>query len=488
MDKIKHQLNLFIIPFSFETNGNFDKIVEKIDDMKMEKEVHQSNNRSVWLPIQHNSEDRFFGHINQLVPNDGKVYESTIGKLWGLNQLAWDLYGLPKNKNNNVVLHTSKKKEIVLKITDVQLYLFETGVGFLIYDIYYPSISHMEDLVLANYYVKRLKNFGGQMHLLKHANDKSTYEMNSNFANITAGLLNPLVVTSYFEKDNLEPKNALVFNTSILDKSFSESDGYITKLQRFLFETRRVFKESYQPSQSEYDIEKNEEIYKPFNNSYWGIALEGACNIVLHTGDEITNNFFSESYIMNVKLNYFYMYIIALHQRYALLHLSVQAAEIPRDMDTLIESNSSIETITKLREEIAYFDLRSSFLQVSHITHQNKVYEYIYRVLHIGDLHRKLQSEVESIASLLDIRKAAVEKKSLERREERRRKNDNFYVTITSIFVVISTLSSIWSLYTDWWNEESAPEAFVISSIAIVIAALLGIKYKLSDKDEPQKE
>jgi hypothetical protein len=501
MDIINHQLNLFIIPFVFKAETEFDEVANSIEQMKIQKDLKEGADPSIWQPIQHNSDDRFFGHINQLVPTDGENYESTIGKLWGLNPLARDSYKLPKNQNQTVLFQTSKKKEIQLKILDVQLYLFETGIGFLIYEINYPKINNIDELVLANYLVKRFKNFGGKMQLLKAKEDTSEYEIKANLSDITIELLKPLNVTSYFEKDanfkkdpslekaKLAPNNALVFSTAILDKAFSTSTDYITRLKRYLFESRRVFKESYQPDESEFDLDKNDEIYKPFENSIWGISLEGASNIVFHTDNEDTNKFFSSSYIKNVKHNYFYMYILALHQRYALLNLSVQAAEIPRKIEKLIESAEEYATITKLREEIAYFDLRSSFLHVSHITHQDKVYQTMFRTLHIGDLHRKLQSEVESIASLLDIRKSAIEKTVEKHKEDRRRKNERFYVIASTIFVVISTLSSLWALFKDWWISSWAPTLFKISAIVIPIVAIIAVVYKLSDKYEtPNKK
>ena len=70
----------------------------------------------------------------------------------------------------------------------------------------------------------------------------------------------------------------------------------------------------------EFDLENNPNVLRFFENSYWGISTEGLNNIVYLVDDNTTNEFMTTGYQKNLQNSYYYIYILALHQRFALLN------------------------------------------------------------------------------------------------------------------------------------------------------------------------
>lgn len=200
---------------------------------------------------------------------------------------------------------------------------------------------------------------------------------------------------------------------------------------------RRSFKGSYKPAVNEYDLNHHAEVYHPFENSYWGVSLEGMANLTHLTKDSKTNRFFLGNYYGNLERSYSYLYLLALHQRYALLNTTIQAAQLPNTMNAYLQSDDpkAKEQLQMLKEKMVFFTLRSSHRQVSSSTHQSKLYEIMRSVFKIEELMNELHFKLDTILHITSMQNDILQKARLEQEEEERimmRKSNELKINIRS--------------------------------------------------------
>lgn len=491
-------------------------------------------------------------HVSNLIAsNQEEITNGTIGRYFELKKEARKKYYLPVNSSQNFYLMNEKNEEVTnFKITKVSLYLFETQIGFLVYDVKHNS-PDLEKIILTNYYLKHLNHLF-RSHLYNQAeffsyfkkNAKPIDELTKNFrtlSEISGNILNELQIITYFTNSQNGPETAIVYNFMLLDKMFTREPEWENKLKLALYKLRKGYKDSYQPPPMEFDTDHNPQIIQLFKNSYWGVSLEGLTNLVYLTDNQVTNDFFTSNYTGNLEISYFYIYILALHQRYAFLALNVEASEISKgENETNIDDNAAETKILKLRKDINFLILRGFFKHVSSVTHQQTLYEAIAKNLSLEELKLDLHSEMEALASLAEMQAAkrerekdredlkfkeeeredrrareALEQKRLEQEREERRawelleqkrleqekedrrdrereedekkeRNADRFLIVSTIFVVISAITGSWSILLDFFVRSKlppvpfpAPYALAILSALFIALGILGYKYIL---------
>ncbi|MGG3563200.1 hypothetical protein ABES03_16530 [Neobacillus rhizosphaerae] len=493
-------------------------------------------------------------HVSNLIAsNQDEITKGTIGRSFDLKREAREKYHLPVNTSQNFYLMNENGEEVTnFKVTKVSLYVFETQIGFLLYDIKHTS-HDLETIILTNYHLKHLHhlynaNLYNQKEYFVYFKKKAKpmNELSMDFrtlSEISGNMLNELRVHTYFTNSKGNPETALLYNFMLLDKMFLREPQWEHKLKLALFQLRKGYKNSYLPSPFEFDIANNPQTIQLFKNSYWGVSLEGLANLAYLTENDVTNDFFSSNYIGNLEISYFYIYILALHQRYAFLALNVEASEISKGEDeTIIDENTSEAKVLKLRKEINFLILRGFFKHVSSVTHQQALYEVIAKNLSIEELKQDIHSEMEALASLAELQAAkrekekekrelelreqlrderrareAEEQKRLEQEREERRawelleqnrleqekeerrdrereeddqreKNTDRFLLISTIFVVISTITGSWSILVDFFVKSKrpplpipAPYVLLILSILMIALGIWGYKF-INDK------
>ncbi|NGY80464.1 hypothetical protein F6Y02_41600 (plasmid) [Bacillus megaterium] len=200
---------------------------------------------------------------------------------------------------------------------------------------------------------------------------------------------------------------------------------------------RKSFKDTYNAAPSEFEIDGHDEILQLFENSFWGVSLEGAAHIAYLKGNE-GDIFFKDTHAQNVREVYFYLYILALHQHYTLQYFSTLVSRLPATLEKYLETKKNGQkAIENLRARMVFFTLRCSFKQVSHISHQTSLYEMFRRALRIEELMDELHLELEALASITEIEKS--------RRSQR---IQNIILYVTTLFVMISVTNDSMGIVT----------------------------------------
>ncbi|MGE5423043.1 MAG: hypothetical protein ACM3QW_07250 [Ignavibacteriales bacterium] len=474
-DLIFKQINRIIIPFTY------DQDFQQACSTYLEAE---SSGKAMWK-VKDFSLSGLFQHICGLISSEET--DVSVGRRFVLDQTGRAYYGLP-HKTNTIFTLGLKKKTIALTIPAVQVVLFKSGVGFVVVELGYKEDAEIEDVIDGNYFFKSFHRSDLEMSFIKTIAKDESAEVRITPSQLILNFINHLNVLDFFNDKDSKAGNsivgahALVYSGILFDRFFSNLTEYEEQLKQYLFWMRRSFKESYKPAPGEFSLDNNPEVLQLFQNSYWGISVEGLANIAYLVDDDETNQFFSGNYYGNLENTYFFMYLLALHQRYTLLKFIKEAALLPYPLDRKIsykEAQDLNEQIYRLRKKIAYFVLRSTFYQVSNITHHNKLYKQIQQSLGITDLQNELELELQMLASINSIE----EQIRRDRKDEREKSLEDFITLISTMFVLITTTQAVWSMYTYYVLKQIPPlwsSGFWVSVIILLImwvTALLGYAY-----------
>jgi len=412
--KVKRQLTYFIVPFAYE--NDYNHVIDLF------KESQRWNNK---IP----STNYLFKHIDKLIAGDDS---SSIGKIYSLNNNCRREYGLPNNAAT-YINYKNKKHDFRFQIRDILLYVFETNVAFVIFEVNYDESADLDSIIDYNYVLKKLQYSTGTLSYIKNRNTGE--KVNITITKLVMDLISEFKVKTFFIGKEGLPGQAIVYNVAYIQDKPTDDE-----IEAYMYWLRRSFKESYMPSCNELELKGNREILRPFENSYWGVSLEGVANLVYSTDNDTTNTFFGGNYFGNIKNTYFYTFMLVLHQRYALLYLSILASEIK------LTINNDINTINKLKEKIIMFNLRCSFNHVTVITHQSRLYEMVRKNLHVEELMNELHFELSVLSNMVEMEYQKEEEKAKSEEEKRQEKFNTVIVFATTAFVMISTAADAWGV------------------------------------------
>ena len=197
-----------------------------------------------------------------------------------------------------------------------------------------------------------------------------------------------------------------------------ESDNREEALD-FIFLMTRGYTTNYQRKD---DFEND--LYVPFKNIDWYAAQEGMGQYI-HLTDPAKDAFFYDLAFYRMT-NYCYLLAIVLQQYYSLLNYSKKIADLADDKEYI--SKEAYEQMLFVTDNMNEFFLRNTFPQISHISHQNGVYQYLREMYRIGDFFDQVSNGLNSV---------------MERTEMYRNKQHDDYIKLFAILGAVIGLSDV---------------------------------------------
>ena len=197
-------------------------------------------------------------------------------------------------------------------------------------------------------------------------------------------------------------KTTLLINKYLIGYHRALTPGYDDRaeLGRDLFLLRRNYKDSYLSTDRDVALENNPEVLSTFRNIHFGMSLEGGVAVIEDVDHDYVRNFASE-----YDNNYFFPFLLALHERFALLNYSNAVAAM---------NSADIATARTLRERLLKFSLRWRFGQVSNMSMVSHFYRRWRTVLGCELLLLELKQDIEELDELLE----REDRKQQERRDK----------------------------------------------------------------------
>lgn len=412
-----------------------------------------------------------FLHAKRLISSE--ISENSIGASFLLSEEGRKDLEFPLLKDQVGVLLKKGAEgpelpdfKIRFMVPEVFLYLFETRVGFIVLDIKYVEPESLEAVEMASY---QLKKIGLSRSFIYRDGEKPEKDKKgkSFFDRFFESLKLLVSLVSFFEEQDRMRRHFYLFSYLILDhvpESETERNNFIAET---LFRMRNGFHAHYQPSKKEYDLEHNSQFLSFVHNIFWGVSVEGVACVAFLTGDHRQTHFLTHTFSNNVESSYFYLYILAMAQRFSLLLISQKTADLPPEIrgsiDVLKNKKEIIGAIDTLQQEIVLYGLRINYSQVSFNFHYTLFYEKLREVFRLDYQHAELDAEVKNLGTLIGI----IEQK----------KQKNFELSILAaafVFAVVSVLSDgLGFLRFMKWFDDARPLCSLIQLIAVVALILI---------------
>ncbi|TSA36041.1 MAG: hypothetical protein D4R64_08460, partial [Porphyromonadaceae bacterium] len=203
-------------------------------------------------------------------------------------------------------------------------------------------------------------------------------------------------------------------------------DRYTLRNRQFLF--RHAMKHSYLPSEEDL-IGSSGEYLQTFDNIHFGSALEGFCVWLEDNG----HPFFSQ-FDYRVQNRFFLIYMLNLILRVSLLGFRQQLDNnIPDNFGNLKSSKHLSGDIRHLRNSIMSFYLNVHFVQVSNITHIERVNMLIKENFNIDMLMTEIKNKTEELDKYLS--------------SENERRTNNLLSLLTIISAVLAPITIITGIF-----------------------------------------
>lgn len=312
--------------------------------------------------------------------------------------------------------------------------------------------------------------FLSRIHQRRENNEDNAYDFPSfTLAELILFLLNPLIVEQGIVDEEWLRTKCLI-NKYLIGYHFLRTKPYADLENKALdlFRLRRNYKDTYQASKVDLRLINNPEVIATFQNICFGQSQEGGVVLV----EDIDHDFY-RTFGDKAQFSYFLPFLLALHQRFALIHFAISMAELKTDDSAQVRS---------LRESILNFVLKWRFGQVSNVTMYNRVYENWRRVLGLDTLLQEIKSEVDELDELLERRASYKE-------DKRSRKLANSLTSLNLVLFPFLLLSSILGMnvfdFSDGslkWSLVQALEASI--GILVIYYLLYFLVSKLLERDE----
>lgn len=496
-----NQINQFVIPFAYNFSTKGKTFNHFITDLCNPEE-------GKWNPVKVKEDNNeLYEHILALISEDLTVNIQTEED-WHKSNYIGQVLQLNKQGQYFPNMQLTCKgiaRNISFCFEQINLFLFDTGIAFLVLMMNYDQFDDIEQVIVANNQVKAIKHsqlFEAVTKTEMLDVDRIPFE-DDNICNTCYEIVDDtdgrkikyvLKEKILFEEECIKEmkfisinkvKKLKITHNIISDKSLEYKSLINDILQEFeiitffnqsfsksinremcnkanvfsavsirhegqneidinkaFYRLRKGYTESYNPNENEFS-DLNIEVFKPFNDSFWGVSREGTANMTYDS-----NDFMKYGYAKRVT-TYFYLYIIALHQYYGLLYLAKELSAFPSDIDRCSQ-DSTYKELTAIRNKCHFFYLKCIFDEVSHITHQALYYERLISVLGIKKMQQEINYETERISGIVE----QVKEMEVQKEKETEEKNNyilqlslSFIGIVFSIFSLVSTFDDVLSFW-----------------------------------------
>ncbi|MCT7965099.1 hypothetical protein NG799_01970 [Laspinema sp. D1] len=413
----------FVYPFTFDI-ATFDSLNQAIPEAKLSQKQ-----TTVWETQPFPTEDLLFHVANYLKPTESQI---STAQRWTLSGAVRDVFGFQDQWELEL---TSPQGSVPFafgkdgKAGDVvQLVLFRVGVGFLILQVQ-PKGNTLEHWLNFLHYFRFLKGQqGSKVKVQKRQWDAQNREAfwedyfpeiaqcppqnKPKFGQIVKALLHTVSSEPWWS-EIFVPGQMLPFVSLYVDNlPEAKTPHLLYKLQNFFHE-----KQGNDPSPE--DLDPQIQPWLPYARGQWFVCtLEGSSFLAVNAS---TEQFFRETLPYHLRQQYFLLFLLALHQRFALMSLSGQVAE-----SWVKDEATRLQQFEKIRDRLLLFTARGYFAQVMQREHHHRCYCKWQEVFQLDRLYREVHDEVREMqeySTLQYLRRleAAEKQRDRLRQEERER-------------------------------------------------------------------
>jgi len=355
-------------------------------------------------------------------------------------------------------------------LTDVQLSLFRVGVGFLTFSAKPKSqeIADWLDFLHSFRFIRGQRGVGLRMERRTGIDQISPFfpqpaggsekhpDGKGNFAEIVNAILNTAAIEGDTKgadwwQEVFVPGQLIPFATLYVDgQDMSEKD-----IAELLYRVRNFFPSERVIQPAPDDLRFDHPSLLAYAERMWFVfSLEGGAFVAVNAPE---TDFFRRELPSHLRNEYFLLFLLTLHQRFALMSLSQQVSEHWLRGD----EGERAKAFERIRDTLLEFTARGYFSQAMQREHHHRVYQRWQEIFQLERLYQEVSDEVREMHEFLQMRQS----KKLEERL-------NFLTFVIGIPALLFGFLSI-NLYRITAKEEGLPIWWALS--LTVIAFVIGL-------------
>jgi len=232
----------------------------------------------------------------------------------------------------------------------------------------------------------------------------------------------------------LSPARLQAFTYLALADDLEDDD-----LEIALFRLRRVYSHNYDPAPG-FLVQKRE-VAQVFDKVLYGATVEGA--VVMVRPDEKP---FLRNYSQTVTRRTIWTYLLAFHQRYALISAASNTKQLFGS-----GANPTTTEISEMVDRISKIQLKCLFNEISHYSQQNDFYYLCYNNLRVQEIFQELNQEVTEINNILTEKWRDEEAKHRETEAGRNARNRRKLEILIAVLIIPQIWFAAMSTNMDRW-------------------------------------
>jgi len=365
---------------------------------------------------------------------------------------------------------TLPQKEIPFQLTDVQLSLFRVGVGFLTVSAKPKSqeIADWLDFLHSFRFIRGQRGVGLRMERRTGIDQISPFfpqpaggsekhpDGKGNFAEIVNAILNTAAIEGDMKggdwwQEVFVPGQLIPFATLYVDGQDISEEA----ISELLYRVRNFFPSERVIQPAPEDLRLDHPSLLAYAERMWFVfSLEGGAFVAINAPE---TDFFRRELPSHLRNEYFLLFLLTLHQRFALMSLSQQVSEHWLRGD----EGERAKAFERIRDTLLEFTARGYFSQAMQREHHHRVYQRWQEIFQLERLYQEVSDEVREMHEFLQMRQS----KKLEERL-------NFLTFVIGIPALLFGFLSI-NLYRITAKEEGLSIWLALS--LTVIAFVIGL-------------
>lgn len=393
----------FVYPFLFDSDS-FDRYAAGVDSAKC------GSLGPLWERHDFPQED-VLHHVAQFLnPPDGVA---PTARLWHVSSAA--LHSPQGLGNGAEWSFVRQKHEIPIAIEDVQLVLFRIGVGFLSLRVR-PRTDSLDDWLDVLHYFRFLERHDVGLRVRRRVgldDGQPKYEpyfpslaadsgRGANDDRSTGDLVTGLLRTiasgpEPWWRDVFIAGQLLPYAVLAVDGSDEDQRSLLLYKAHNFFHSRQ----GNHPAPEE--LRTDQDHLVPYALRHWFVfSLDGAAFVGFDPPDE---HFFRSTLPAHLDGQYFLLYVMTLHQRFALMSFAedVSANWLPSPGTENADDRAAV--FRRIRDRFLQFTARGAFAQVMQRRHHHRCYSKWQETFQIDRLFREVEQEVRDMHDYLQMRR-----------------------------------------------------------------------------------
>ncbi len=394
----------FIYPLLFEPD-TFERRVAAVQDA-----TWRSSDRSaqVWERDPFRT-DNVLAHVASFLDPDGDCAATALR--WKLtNQARQSPAGLG---NASWTLISNARRErprfIPFSLDDVELTLFSSGVGMVSLCVVASAAEPAAWTDLLHHFrfargqrdvaVRAVHRYGADLEqpFFPHfAGGEASLDANGNgqVMHLLTGLLTTVRVADdpdTWWHEVFVPGQLMPYACLLVDGAGAGALVAFTHQVRSFFGSHQRL----HPTDADLDLDHHPSVLTYAEKARFAFSLDGAAFVA---GDLPDTPFFRDQLPEHLGTSYYLLFLLVLHQRFALMRLSSQVAACWRATPTVEEEMEQEAAVNRVRTEFLQFTARGYFAQVMQQEHHHAAYRKWQEVLQIERLYHEVRDEVREMS------------------------------------------------------------------------------------------